>query len=378
MHRPYISSVELSKKFGIPASSIRNFRERRGIKTRGKLSYISEEEFISNYNKLKSQQKMAELYNVDHHTIRDYSKKIGFDDSVYKKRVLTDDEVSYIIDNYEKKPSTVISNELGIKQATINEVWFRNGLHGKSNRVYTLENENYFENIDSQDKAYFLGFIAADGCLYKTNDNRQNILKISIQKTDEKVLNLLKKYLGTNKPIQEYTNDKNTYVSLEISSNKIFDDIGKMGLYPNKTYGNTIANVPDEFIPAFIRGYFDGDGSIGKHKDILSASVSIVGYESNMSKIKKLLEDRCIYSSITVDKRKYNVANDGSQFVSLALTNKMSKYCFLKMVYKDSNGVFIDRKYNRGKEFTDLIENSEHTRDKQIVNYYKYAVQKVS
>lgn len=376
--QPYISSITLSEQLKIPASSIRRFRNANKIKTRGKLSYVSQEDFIEKYKELKSQQKIANYYNVDHHVINNYAKKIGFDDSIYKKQKLNEEQIKYIIDNYETKTSTQIAKELNISSEAVSNVWFRNHLFGKDKRVYSLLNENYFEKIDSQDKAYFLGFIGADGCLYETKDkNKQNILRINIQKKDIKILQLLKEYLKTDKPIGSTTKNSREYVSLEISSNKIFSDIEKLRLHPRKTYENTIATIPKEFMPALIRGYFDGDGSITNNKKIIDSEISIAGYYSNMVKIQNYLNSRNIYSTIVYDNRKYNSKNN-DRFCSLSLPNKTSKYCFIKLIYENSNNVYMDRKYERSMKYIELIESSENIRDKQIVNYYKYAVQKVS
>ena len=87
----------------------------------------------------------------------------------------------------------------------------------------------------------------------------------------------------------------------------------------------------------------------------------------------------CIYGSISeCNSKKYSIAEDGSKFCIYNLANKTSRYCFLKLIYEDSQNVFLDRKYIKSKQYIDLIEQSENIRDRQIVNYYKYAVQKVS
>lgn len=376
MHTPYISSEELSRELGIPASTIRAYRNRNGVKTKKKLAYVSKEEFIQKYQELKSQEKMAEYYKVNHHVINNFCKEIGFNDSVYKRKELTELQCEYIISCYDKKSSTEIAKELGVTNSAITGVWHRNNLSGKTKRVYHILNENYFEDIDSQDKAYFLGFIGADGCLYKPGDKytKQKILRISIHEDDIRILYVLKDYLQTDKPI---TKNKNL-VALEISSDKIFNDIENLGLSVRKTYKNTIANVPEQFMPALIRGYFDGDGSIGNNKFILQSDIMICGYYSNMYKIQQYLENRNIYATIVYDKRKYNKSEDGGEFCHLVLSNKISKYSFIKLIYEDHNNVFLDRKFQRSMDFVKTIETSEHARDKQIVNYYRYAVQKVS
>ena len=132
-------------------------------------------------------------------------------------------------------------------------------------------------------------------------------------------------------------------------------------------------------MPALIRGYFDGDGSIGNNKLICDSNISIVGYESNLLKIQNYLLSKNIYSTVNISKsKKYTMADDGSKFATLLISNNTSKYSFIKLIYENSNNIYLDRKYERCKKFIDVIESSENIRDKQIVNYYKYAVQKVS
>ena len=140
--QPYKSSTILSRQLNIPASTIRRFRNKHGIKTKGKLSHVSKEEFISNYHKLKSQEKMAKFYNVDHHTINDFSKKIGFDDSIYKRTVINKNQEDIIIKNYNQKSSLQLAKEMNLTQSAINGIWYRNGLRNKVKRKYLLTNEN--------------------------------------------------------------------------------------------------------------------------------------------------------------------------------------------------------------------------------------------
>lgn len=332
------------------------------------------EDFKNKYKELKSEKKMAEFYGVDRHVISDYCKKIDFDDSIYKRKKLTEKQIQYIVDNYNNKSEKIIAKELEITEYAVSGVWHRHNLKGKTRRVYSLLNEDYFEKINSQDKAYFLGFIGADGCLYSPKeDKKQKILRIEIHKQDIEILEIFKEYLQTDKPIC-HTGD---YVGLEISSDKIYQDIEKLGLSDRKTYGNTIANVPECYMPALIRGYFDGDGNIGNNQKILSSSVSIAGYHTNLQKIQEFLEKRNIYSSFVSDSRK-NTSLNGSDFGSLCLVNKTAKYSFLKLIYQGANEVYLKRKFNRSMNFIKEIENSKEIRDKQIINYYTYAVQKVS
>lgn len=244
---------------------------------------------------------------------------------------------------------------------------------GKERRIYYLNNQNYFENIDTPQKAYLLGFIATDGCIHKPKQEKQDILRICIQENDKEILDLFKKELDTNKPIklEERTATKH-YVSLEISSQKIVDDIRALGIDYAKTYKCVIPNISKELFPHFIRGYFDGDGSI-VIKDKLY-SCSIVGYYRNLVLLKDFLDSKNIFCGLNEAKsRKYN----SGKFGQLACTDKITNYCFLKLIYSDCGQFRLTRKYERAMDMIKSIEAKQEIRNKQIVIYYNYAVQKV-
>lgn len=115
--------------------------------------------------------------------------------------------------------------------------------------------DNYFENINTSNKAYILGFIAADGCVL---DN--NTLQITIKKDDIEILNFIKKELQYE---GSFAINREIYISLRVKSKKICQDLSKYFIVPRKT---KILKFPTNINPIFykdyIRGYFDGDGSI--------------------------------------------------------------------------------------------------------------------
>lgn len=116
----------------------------------------------------------------------------------------------------------------------------------------------------------------------------------------------------------------------------------------------------------FIRGYFDGDGTVGKNLK----SVSIAGYKRNLDKIADELGKRNIYSKIISDKRKCKGQDD---FGSLTFSNLTGVYCFLKYIYYDST-YYLKRKKEMADEIINKIESSNKTRDLERVNYCDYAV----
>ena len=125
-------------------------------------------------------------------------------------------------------------------------------------------NEHYFDCIDSEDKAYFLGLLLADGSVEWSN-NRQSSLRLELVETDKYILDLLSKHLniGANMRYEKREGRKNGTFTLFVRSNILCDALAKYGVVPNKT--NTLKALPDipsKYLPDMIRGLIDGDGSI--------------------------------------------------------------------------------------------------------------------
>lgn len=146
-------------------------------------------------------------------------------------------------------------------------------------------NVRYFQNIDTHQKAYFLGFIAADGAIVN------NTLTITIHEKDICVLEKLKSEIGNEHKIQKintkmsYNKSKNVnHVRFTLTNKDLILDLNNLGIYPKKsmTISNILQNIPYEFRDSFIIGYFDGDGSISEPKGISKMTKSgLHSYDSH-------------------------------------------------------------------------------------------------
>lgn len=118
--------------------------------------------------------------------------------------------------------------------------------------------DTFFSKL-TQENVYYIGFIAADGTIRKD----RNAIKIGLQAGDKQWLEDFRKSLQLEKEISEYTTKTGHKVArLEFSSKQIKEDLAKYSIVPNKTQiGITMRNIPDEYKLAFIKGFFDGDGS---------------------------------------------------------------------------------------------------------------------
>ena len=140
----------------------------------------------------------------------------------------------------------------------------------------TPVNDNYFKKINSEDKAYFLGLIATDGTISGDLKNqKRRKLTIKLKAEDAHILKKFKKCLKTEKKLYYYgvkyygkTKTKsNPVYALEINSEKIHSDLTRLGIGENKTKLLNFPNykiVPKNLIRHYIRGVFDGDGSINQ------------------------------------------------------------------------------------------------------------------
>ena len=221
-------------------------------------------------------------------------------------------------------------------------------------RIYAC-NDDYFEKIDTEDKAYWLGFLYADGCIDKVRGC--TILDLSI--IDYAHLLLFKESIGSSHKIYFHQDKKgHEYVRLHINSKKMVNDLIDKGCVPAKTFTLKFPkedHVPKELIPHFIRGYFDGDGCIyAKYKKPKNRPNMFLDTEFNILGTKELLEIMAVYlpiDNITVNKKW------GNKIFGIRIYNKISILEIMDYLYKDSS-FYLQRKYENFLLIKNYVEKS--------------------
>ena len=169
-----------------------------------------------------------------------------------------------IIAQYGTGLSTIkLAEAYNCSPGAINNVLKRNNIQCKSNKEYRTKyhlNHDFFETIDTEEKAYWLGFLYADGNVRKHGN--QSVIQFKVN--DKEVLEKFVKSINCDMPIGEYTRkDGDIYYGVHLTSDKMFEDLCNQGCVPNKSLILKFpTKIPENLIHHFIRGYFDGDGCV--------------------------------------------------------------------------------------------------------------------
>ena len=206
---------------------------------------------------------------------------------------------------------------------------------------YKIDNENFFNVIDSESKAYFLGLLISDGCI---NDN--NRINISLQKDDTYILEKFLLELGYNGVL--YTlNPKNPKHKIQrkfsLRSDIMYDDLLKYGFIENKSLTIKFPEgLKDNFyVIHFIRGIFDGDGHISLKKNNTTC-LKITGTKELLSGIEDIF-----IKELGIPKGGWYQANKLKNTYERTYNKREYIFKIYEFLYKDSNDdLRLLRKYN--------------------------------
>ena len=188
------------------------------------------------------------------------------------KRIIKEKMIE-IINQYESGLSTCKIAELTgyshvgiLKALKRNDITIRDMSHAR--QIYSF-NESYFDIINTEEKAYWLGFICADGYL----DYDRKAFQLMLSSKDKNQLNKFLKSIGSNHPIRDYENNGCGASRVYIRNILLFQSLSKF-INRNKTYSLRFPNLDTKLIRHFIRGYFDGDGYVYSKKGYQKFSIT--------------------------------------------------------------------------------------------------------
>jgi hypothetical protein len=142
-------------------------------------------------------------------------------------------------------------------------------------RRYTIDH-TFFSSIDTEDKAYILGFIAADGCV------GLGTLRIGLHPRDTDILEKIRARMQSNAPIVNTKSGKWPMARWSISSVQLAHDLIAAGITPRKSLTLQFPTLTPELERHYIRGLWDGDGFITKHDFGLVGSIGTIEGVNNV------------------------------------------------------------------------------------------------
>ena len=300
----------------------------------------------------KSCKTIGKELNVSHSYVYEHLKEwnIELRKSKNKKERICDKYKSEIIDMYLNKKLSVleIADNLNISIYTIYDGLKEWGVKRRSPSENSKFKANYkfFDKIDNENKAYWLGFMYADG--YITND----YMGLTLSSKDKTHLEKYRRDLNSNHNINEYFREGNSktfnkkdiyYSRLLLKSKNLTNSLKDKGCLNNKSLILKFPNeniLPQKYARHFLRGYFDGDGSlILSHNSI---NFKLCGTKEFLSSVIDILNKNI--PTHTFNKKFYKRRKDDKNNYYISYGGRIKTLSVMDFIYKDSN-IFLDRKY---------------------------------
>lgn len=268
-----------------------------------------------------------------------------------KKIIFNEQEIQNIITLYNQGNTLkAIGENFNVSRGVIKRILVEQNTILRQTTPKYQANYNVFEIINSPEKAYWLGFIAADGCNYQREHNASII--ISIHQKDLNHLYKFQSFCNTNAPIKLFEQDwgysnKTPMCKITLNSLKMSNDLIDKGIVPNKSLILKPPKISEEYYLPFILGYFDGDGSIAQLNQLHNFALSIQGTKEFLTWVNELLQ-----ISSKLEKRNDDTKN--SYYIRCGGTNK--PYNILRLLY-NSCETHLDRKYLIYKNLETVVFN---------------------
>lgn len=270
---------------------------------------------------------------------------------VYMKDI-SDKQKELIIENYKATRNRAeTSRQTGVHKYQVFKILSENGIECDSAqkracRKYTL-NEDTFENIDTPEKAYWLGFIAADGHV-----GNESYLSICLSVRDKDVLVSFLNFVGSNSKIaKSWRKSPCSETMCELSkitlhSKKMTTDLIRHGIFPRKSLILMPPKIDSYLNRFFILGYFDGDGginfsNISTRNNVFQSNFAFTSTKEVCDWIAEFFKEYGFCS--TMSKR----WKDGKNNFTLSLSGNDKIVLALRILYTDCNVPFMKRKYER-------------------------------
>ena len=303
------------------------------------------EEYKSTPDNKKCIQDLVKKYGVKHETIKKYLLAAGVE-IITNRTTKNPDKTKLInlaVDEYINTPehersAAATAKKYGINRKTIIAYAKERGFTPTQHHNKPLFDNTVFDNIDTEEKAYWLGFLYADGYITA----KGNSVGLTIAEKDMEHLKKYNNFLKYPKGCVVHKNGVGKYgdqlwaCSTTIGDDHLWQSLYEKGCVPNKSLilkFPTEEQVPRHLIKHFIRGYWDGDGTLGIYNNINYTSV--IGTLDFLSEAMKYIGIKGYIA---------HKSNCSEEVYTLKYTNQKAANV-AKFLYDNSN-IYLERKYN--------------------------------
>lgn len=266
------------------------------------------------------------------------------------------------------KTQKEIAQILNCSQTNISATLRRNGIKCRDkkdvfkNQKYNDVNSLFFKKINSEESAYFLGFLYADGCVQIKNS--AYIVSLKLKSNDQCIIEKFRDIMSPSSPIKSYEDKhtQNTYSYFRINQKEICDQLISHGCVPNKSLILEFPKtVPDELIRHFLRGYSDGDGCIyvnhvkNKYGIPYDNTIwKIVSTRQFCEQTAKIIKEQLdISCSLSLARPKNNQIT-----TTLVVGGNLQSKKVLDWLYQGTT-LYLPRKYEKYQEFIQSLSSSK-------------------
>lgn len=290
--------------------------------------------------------KIAKSYNVTTNTISSVLKRAGID--VVNRQNMKRYTIEDIVKDYCElgMSLTQISKKYNSSNFRIGTELRKQGISVENFHNKAKFNENIFDIIDTEEKAYWLGFIFADGYIANIENKKKKkyTFELSLSETDIDHLHKFNKFMeydGDNVKIGKVKGKDKIYTRCRwyIGNKHLWETLNSYGCTPNKSLNLIFPNKnifqDQSLIIPFIRGYFDGDGCVYMIKNCLGLAVSILGTSQFLNHIMDLFFPRKLIKN-----------HDKNNVTYVYSLSRRQAYVFLYTIYYKAS-IYLDRKYQK-------------------------------
>lgn len=319
---------------------------------------IEQEAFIvENYNQFQNKQLLSKKFSVSPKSIEKILKKNHVEirkTGKYMGKYLSEHDVKNILFEYKNGTSQIIiMKKYKISAKKLVKILKKNVVPIRERQKHKL-NKDYFLKIDSKYKAYFLGLIMADGCVYKSRPTDTEVGKfaISLQERDYYLLSKLKEEIEIDKELKFTERDEtrqNTY-TLSFADGVFCKNLYTLGCTDRKSFTLLFPKIEKQFLSSFILGYFDGDGSISICKKLNKGNMNFISSLFFTKELQNKINEICKTGGNISDRE----CKNNKQISTLSYCGNLQILRIFNFLYRE-NDFFLKRKYNK---FLELIKIS--------------------